>query len=1170
MIKNINKKLNESMNEKKYIYVLKGFGSIVSQLTIEHTHIFDTKINENLKNILSININSMMMEEINYLSKEETYWCLYEEILFIEKKDLYGIIKNSEYNICILDIGCFDYYYPGIISESTKECENIFEKESFESNILQQIYSDFEIRNGVPIIAYNKLDNENDGMYKNLFQKYSEFYDNRRLEKVEAIELYDNSNSEIFIQIFNDVFNKKYNTIRYIKIEGKDEIYIKKFLYILNLIGINIEEEALEHKYNLPENYSEYLEIFHRDSSNVNFDFRDIDMYKDPFKNNEIHKVNQSIIIDTIYNNILKAQNGESFKDIFVTAPTGAGKSILFQIPAIMAAEKQGLLTIVISPLIALMKDQIENIKPLTNAAVTINSEYTPFEKEEIKKNVMNGTKSILYISPEALLSNTDITTFIGDRKIGLLVIDEAHTVSTWGKNFRPDYWYLGDYLNNLRNKSKQLFPIATFTATATISNGIDDMYHDIVESLNLTCVQFFGNVKRKDIIFDIRTHIADHDTKGEKEQIVFNRINEYLDKSDEKTLVYFPYVKHADNFYDMIKKDNLGRYNAKLDKIEKDATIEDFRNGEKNVIFATKAFGMGVNIKDIKNVYHFAPTGNLADYVQEIGRAARKEGMVGVASTDFYQADFSYINKLFGMSQITNYNIIGVLQKILYKYQTLGKRNFLISSDEFAYVFDIYKDEEIESKLKATIIAIKRDFKAMSNFVPVVFKPRGMYTKGLFFISDEDMYRVRKYGWNKYLSIKFDREKLKKMTSSNVEISYTGDVYIFDFKRCWEENYNDNYDGITFGNFKRKFFCNSLENVDTNIFKERSILKISSKYGRNLGDSAYKCIKWLDAVKETFDEIKMQNKHKTPEEISEILYKYGMETNKTKVKNMTEPLMNLLKAYNYNISNGQYKFCDYNSKTNKYNINSSYYNRIISRIKDKIEKIVKGYENELERILVVNTSKSTDRQMRNDADLIAAQIMELFDVSSYSFDRDNSVEFFVRVNSDTAIKKVLDSKEYRSKTLETIARLHYDSVRYMGYFFTVLKTDEERWNFIENYFLGKVDEVYNIPHNKIKSAKYDKIVERQLEEETYNRENIKSIKLYKVFMEDLDESETFYISNEDIEELKNIGYKKLKPETELAEKMKKLSPGDSFIINKEFNYLIESIDVYEMSKNEE
>ncbi|WP_223325093.1 DEAD/DEAH box helicase, partial [Streptococcus sanguinis] len=177
----------------------------------------------------------------------------------------------------------------------------------------------------------------------------------------------------------------------------------------------------------------------------------------------------------------MKAQKEEQFRDIFVTAPTGAGKSVMFQIPAIYLAEKSDLVTIVISPLIGLMNDQVNNIQSMTKLAETINSDYTPSQKENVLEQIKNGDKSILYLSPETLLSNTDITNLIGDRKIGLLVVDEAHIVSTWGKSFRPDYWYLGEFISRLRKseKSNQNFPIATFTATATYGSK-DNMYFDI------------------------------------------------------------------------------------------------------------------------------------------------------------------------------------------------------------------------------------------------------------------------------------------------------------------------------------------------------------------------------------------------------------------------------------------------------------------------------------------------------------------------------------------------------------------------------------------------------------------------------------------------------------------------------------------------------------------
>ena len=131
------------------------------------------------------------------------------------------------------------------------------------------------------------------------------------------------------------------------------------------------------------------------------------------------------------------------YRDIFVTAPTGAGKSVMFQIPAVYAANKFGSLTIVISPLVELMNDQVENLEERGyHKAARINS--------DILKKIDVGEIDILYLSPEALLSYS-IENIIGTRDISAIIIDEAHIVTTWGQGFRPDYWYLGTYIERLR-----------------------------------------------------------------------------------------------------------------------------------------------------------------------------------------------------------------------------------------------------------------------------------------------------------------------------------------------------------------------------------------------------------------------------------------------------------------------------------------------------------------------------------------------------------------------------------------------------------------------------------------------------------------------------------------------------------------------------------------------
>ena len=638
MIEKISFDLNEKMNKNNTIFVLKGFNCILKKLNIKLDHIFDLKIVDDLCNIENVDISSLIIDCTNKLLTNNSFYCFMEELLFVEKSNIFGLLQsNNKYSIDVIDIGCFNYYYPGIICNSSDDCISKFDSDEANQNIYQKIYAEFTTSNGVPIINYNKLDNEDGCNFYNLYNMYGNDY-TTKVEHTKEIELLDNASSERLVEIFFDALYGNINKIIYTLVENKNNMIVEKFLYILNQLGISVEKKKNFKVFELPENYEEYENILKR--IDVNYSFRSFKIYEDPFTSNAKIDVNQSIIIDCIYKNIVKAQKRDSFRDIFVTAPTGAGKSILFQIPAIMAAENLELVTIVISPLIGLMKDQVENIKKMTTCAETINSEYTPYEKEIIKRKIREKECSILYISPETLLSNYDINQLIGDREIGLLVVDEAHTVATWGKNFRPDYWYLGEYIDRLRRKQGRLFPIATFTATATISTGMNDMYHDIIESLNMTCDPFLGDVKRYNISFDVKLCHKDHAYKEEKDQKVISKVKQFID-TGEKSLVYFPFVKNLNEIYDLVPKEKVGRYFGGLDKTEKDIALCEFRSNEKNVMLATKAFGMGIDVSSIKNVYHFAPTGNLADYVQEIGRAARKPNEVGIASTDFYSEDF-------------------------------------------------------------------------------------------------------------------------------------------------------------------------------------------------------------------------------------------------------------------------------------------------------------------------------------------------------------------------------------------------------------------------------------------------------------------------------------------------------------------------------------------------
>jgi ATP-dependent DNA helicase RecQ len=482
--------------------------------------------------------------------------------------------------------------------------------------------------------------------------------------------------------------------------------------------------------------------------------------------------VSQERIISNIVEQVENCGNHKNFQDIFVTAPTGAGKSVMFQVPAIYLAEKYNLLTIVISPLIGLMNDQVKNLE-LKNYtfAETINSDISPIIKQDIISKVSEGKSHILYISPETLLSRSDVEQLIGDRTIGMIVIDEAHIVTTWGKQFRPDYWYLGEHIRKLRkrqiDKKQRSFAIATFTATA-IYHGLEDMYTETINSLYmLSPITYLGYIKRNDINIVIDRSRTPNELRTEYEldkmDDIANRVLPQSLITRKKTLVYFPTVAFINKCYEYLQNKNLVKsvtiYHGSLDKNEKQENYEDFYTGKKNLMLATKAFGMGIDINNIERVVHVAPTGNVCDYVQEIGRAARKESLTGEAYYHYNSRDFKFINKLHGMSTIHNYQLIKVIKKIGELYQqnidsrrellTKKRNSMLLDSENFSYIFNSPMCDETESinKVKTALLLIQKDFESKFSFSPIAVRPIPLFAIGFFEVDPIVQNRIsRKY----------------------------------------------------------------------------------------------------------------------------------------------------------------------------------------------------------------------------------------------------------------------------------------------------------------------------------------------------------------------------------------------------------------------------------------
>lgn len=314
------------------------------------------------------------------------------------------------------------------------------------------------------------------------------------------------------------------------------------------------------------------------------------------------------------------AVNNRSLLAIF---PTGGGKSITFQLPALMAGESVKGLTVVISPLQSLMKDQVDNLSKLGIVdAVTVNGLLNPIERAEALERVENGMATLLYISPESLRSKT-IEKLLLSRNVVRFVIDEAHCFSSWGQDFRVDYQYIGDFIKELQEKKRGniKIPVSCFTATAK-QKVISDIKDYFKQKLDIDLELYATDATRS----NLRYSVLYKETDEEK----YTQLRELIEEKDCPTIIY---VSRTRRTYEIAKKlcgDGFSArpFNGKMESREKIENQEKFINDEVQIIVATSAFGMGVDKKDVGLVIHYDISDSLENYVQEAGRAGRDQSI--------------------------------------------------------------------------------------------------------------------------------------------------------------------------------------------------------------------------------------------------------------------------------------------------------------------------------------------------------------------------------------------------------------------------------------------------------------------------------------------------------------------------------------------------------------
>lgn len=346
------------------------------------------------------------------------------------------------------------------------------------------------------------------------------------------------------------------------------------------------------------------------------------------------------------------AVHGKSLLAVF---PTGGGKSLTFQLPALLLGEAEHGLTVVISPLQSLMKDQVDELQGIGIVdAVTINGLLSPIERAEAIERVNSGMANILYISPELLRSAT-IERLLFSRNVLRFVIDEAHCFSAWGQDFRVDYLYIGAFIRAFQEKKamKKPIPVSCFTATAK-QKVISDIKDYFGRELGLELELYTTDATRE----NLRYAVLYKETEEEK----YTALRMLIEQKRCPTIVYVSRTKRTRILAERLTRDGFEArpFNGKMEATDKILSQEAFMNNEVQIIVATSAFGMGVNKRDVKMVIHYDISDSLENYVQEAGRAGRNEALQAECYVLFSDSD---LDKHFIMLNQTKLSVSEIQQ---------------------------------------------------------------------------------------------------------------------------------------------------------------------------------------------------------------------------------------------------------------------------------------------------------------------------------------------------------------------------------------------------------------------------------------------------------------------------------------------------------------------------
>ena len=404
-------------------------------------------------------------------------------------------------------------------------------------------------------------------------------------------------------------------------------------------------------------------------------------------------------------------------RSLLAIFPTGGGKSLTFQLPALMEGRSVHGLTVVISPLQSLMKDQVDNLaeRGITDA-VTINGLLDPISRSEAIRRVMEGDASILYISPEMLRSKT-IERILLARHLVRIVIDEAHCFSSWGQDFRVDYLYIGKFIAQYQQQKKSCgaIPISCFTATAK-QKVIQDICDYFKNTLNIDLQIFASSAARKNLRYSV-IHVDTDDDK-------YAKLRSLIAESSCPTIVYVSRTKRTRQLAEKLTRDGFKAlpFDGRMAVDDKIANQEAFMNDRVRIMVATSAFGMGVDKKDVGLVVHYDISDSLENYVQEAGRAGRDPHLQARCFVLYSDSDLDKHFILLNQTKLS----ISEIQQIWKAVKDLTRQRARVCCSALEIARQAGWDDsvtEIETRVRTALAALEQaGYLERGNNVPHVY----------------------------------------------------------------------------------------------------------------------------------------------------------------------------------------------------------------------------------------------------------------------------------------------------------------------------------------------------------------------------------------------------------------------------------------------------------------